>query len=75
MLPLLPLLTVAESLDGGVSWRYLGVALHEEGWSLSHPFVFSWNGGVYMLPQVQCSAKCRLLPVALHNHISCTCVA
>lgn len=66
--PLLALPTVAESLDGGLSWRYLGVALHEEGWSLSHPFVFSWNGAVYMLPQVRCSANCRLLPVAPHNH-------
>ena len=38
---------VAESTDGGISWRHLGIALDEE-WHLSYPFVFSYNGEVIL---------------------------
>ncbi|KAH7445702.1 hypothetical protein KP509_01G021000 [Ceratopteris richardii] len=41
---------VAESSDGGASWRYLGIALDEE-WHLSFPYVFTFNGQVYMMPE------------------------
>lgn len=36
---------VAESADGGASWKYLGIALEEE-WHLSFPYVFDYNGEV-----------------------------
>eukprot|EP00249_Psilotum_nudum_P019997 c27513_g1_i2 orf=543-2864(+) len=41
---------VAESLDGGASWQHLGIALDEE-WHLSHPYVFKYNGQIYMMPE------------------------
>lgn len=37
---------VAQSSDGGASWKYLGVALDEE-WHLSFPFVFTYNEEVF----------------------------
>ena len=36
---------VAESTDGGISWRHLGIALDEE-WHLSFPYVFDYDGQV-----------------------------
>lgn len=41
---------VAESSDGGASWKYLGIALDEE-WHLSFPFVFDYNGQIYLMPE------------------------
>lgn len=41
---------VVESSDGGASWKYLGIALDEE-WHLSFPFVFEYDGQVYMMPE------------------------
>jgi hypothetical protein len=50
---------VAESHDGGASWRYLGLAL-DEPWHLSYPFVFQWQGQAYMLPEGYGSGALRL---------------
>ena len=50
---------VAESIDGGITWRYLGVAL-SESWHLSYPHVFSWQGDVYMMPEGYKSGSLRL---------------
>jgi hypothetical protein len=50
---------VAESLDGGATWRYLGIALAER-WHLSYPHVFSWNNEVYMMPEGSGSGSLRL---------------
>ncbi|KAI5054728.1 hypothetical protein GOP47_0029873 [Adiantum capillus-veneris] len=36
---------VAESTDGGGTWRHLGIALDEE-WHLSYPHVFEFDGQV-----------------------------
>ena len=52
---------VAESRDGGASWRYLGLAL-DEHWHLSYPFVFEWRGevggpGGTRGPRAQCMAR------------------
>ena len=41
---------VARSTDAGLRWEHLGTAL-EEPWHLSYPFVYSWNGSVYMVPE------------------------
>ncbi|MCO5556846.1 hypothetical protein L7F22_010400 [Adiantum nelumboides] len=41
---------VAESSDGGISWKYLGIVLDEE-WHLSFPYIFSYKGQVYMMPE------------------------
>lgn len=50
---------VAESLDGGATWQYIGIALSEP-WHLSYPHVFSWNGQVYMMPEGSESGSLRL---------------
>lgn len=50
---------VAESLNGGATWRHLGIVLRES-WHLSYPHVFSWNGEVYMLPEGSGSGGLRL---------------
>lgn len=36
--------------DGGAAWQHLGTALSET-WHLSYPFVFLYQGEVYMLPE------------------------
>lgn len=36
---------VARSTDKGASWEQLGIAL-DEGWHLSYPYVFDYNGNV-----------------------------
>ena len=50
---------VAESQDGGVTWRYLGIVLREN-WHLSYPHVFSWKDHVYMMPEGSGSGSLRL---------------
>ncbi|KFM24944.1 Exostosin-2 [Auxenochlorella protothecoides] len=50
---------VAESRDGGASWRYLGIAL-DEAWHLSYPHVFSWEGQMYMVPEGYQSGALRV---------------
>lgn len=41
---------VAISTDHGLTWKHLGTAL-DEPWHLSYPFVFRWQGEVYMMPE------------------------
>lgn len=36
---------VAQSVDKGVTWQPLGIALDEE-WHLSYPYVFDYSGNV-----------------------------
>ncbi|KAH7428867.1 hypothetical protein KP509_09G020700 [Ceratopteris richardii] len=50
---------VAQSLDGGASWKYLGIALDEE-WHLSYPFVFIYNNEIYMMPEGSAKGDLRL---------------
>ncbi|KAI5077385.1 hypothetical protein GOP47_0007209 [Adiantum capillus-veneris] len=50
---------VAKSSDGGVSWKYLGIALDEE-WHLSFPFVFTYIGEIYMMPEGSGKGDLRL---------------
>ncbi|KAL4447827.1 hypothetical protein ABPG75_005046 [Micractinium tetrahymenae] len=52
-------IAVARSDDGGASWRVLGVAL-DEPWHLSYPFVFAWEGKMYLLPEGHASGSLRL---------------
>ena len=41
---------VAVSEDSGLTWKHLGIAL-DEPWHLSYPFLFRWEGQVYMMPE------------------------
>ncbi|CAA0829235.1 Glycosyltransferase family protein 64 protein C5 [Striga hermonthica] len=41
---------VAQSIDNGATWKQLGIALDED-WHLSYPFVFDYNGNIYMMPE------------------------
>ncbi|KAL0874890.1 hypothetical protein Bca101_024595 [Brassica carinata] len=41
---------VAKSTDKGATWKPLGIAL-DEPWHLSFPFVFNYNGQIYMMPE------------------------
>ncbi|GKB26608.1 glycosyltransferase family protein 64 protein C5, partial [Tanacetum coccineum] len=41
---------VARSIDNGASWEQMGVVLDEE-WHLSYPYVFDYNGQIYMMPE------------------------
>lgn len=50
---------VAESTDGGASWRHLGIALDEE-WHLSYPYVFEYDGQIYMMPEGSQKGDLRL---------------
>lgn len=50
---------VARSLDNGASWEQLGVVLDEE-WHLSYPYVFDYNGQIYMMPEGSKKGDLRL---------------
>ncbi len=50
---------MAESPDGGGTWRYLGLAL-DEPWHLSYPFIFQHQGKMYMVPEGYGSGALRL---------------
>ncbi|ERN01297.1 glycosyltransferase family protein 64 protein C5 [Amborella trichopoda] len=50
---------VARSLDNSATWEHLGIALDEE-WHLSFPYVFSYNGEIYMLPEGSQKGDLRL---------------
>ncbi|KAJ7268242.1 hypothetical protein O6H91_Y399300 [Diphasiastrum complanatum] len=50
---------VAESVDDGTTWQYLGIALDEE-WHLSYPFVFEFDGQIYMMPEGSKNGDLRL---------------
>ncbi|CAH8324383.1 unnamed protein product [Eruca vesicaria subsp. sativa] len=50
---------VAESTDKGATWKPLGIAL-DEPWHLSFPFVFNYNGQIYMMPESNELGQLRL---------------
>ncbi|KAE8721549.1 Glycosyltransferase family protein 64 protein C5 [Hibiscus syriacus] len=53
---------VAKSIDKGATWQQLGIALDEE-WHLSFPYVFSYLGQVYMMPESSEKGEVRLYRV------------
>ncbi|KAI3458895.1 hypothetical protein Pfo_015558 [Paulownia fortunei] len=50
---------VAQSIDKGATWQQLGIALDEE-WHLSYPYVFDYNGNIYMMPEGSAKGDLRL---------------
>ncbi|THF94174.1 glucosamine inositolphosphorylceramide transferase 1 isoform X1 [Camellia sinensis] len=50
---------VARSIDNGATWQQLGIALDED-WHLSYPYVFDYNGQVYMMPEGSATGDLRL---------------
>ncbi|XP_060212509.1 glucosamine inositolphosphorylceramide transferase 1-like isoform X1 [Lycium barbarum] len=50
---------VARSIDKGASWEQLGIALDED-WHLSYPYIFDYNGKIYMLPEGRAKGQLRL---------------
>lgn len=50
---------VARSTDKGASWEQLGIALDED-WHLSYPYVFEYDGNIYMLPEGRAKGQLRL---------------
>ncbi|GAB4815338.1 hypothetical protein N2152v2_002384 [Parachlorella kessleri] len=50
---------VAQSTDGGATFKHLGVVL-DEPWHLSYPFIFGYKGQIYMLPEASGSGQLQL---------------
>ncbi|XP_042018054.1 glucosamine inositolphosphorylceramide transferase 1-like [Salvia splendens] len=50
---------VARSVDKGATWEQLGIALDED-WHLSYPYVFEYNGNIYMMPEGSVKGDLRL---------------
>ncbi|KAK4435888.1 Glucosamine inositolphosphorylceramide transferase 1 [Sesamum alatum] len=50
---------VARSIDKGATWQPLGIALDED-WHLSYPYVFEYNGNIYMMPEGSAKGDLRL---------------
>ncbi|KAL2249344.1 glycosyltransferase family protein 64 protein C5 [Sesamum indicum] len=50
---------VARSIDKGATWKQLGIALDED-WHLSYPYVFEYNGNIYMMPEGSANGDLRL---------------
>ncbi|VFQ63432.1 unnamed protein product [Cuscuta campestris] len=50
---------VARSIDRGATWEPLGIALDED-WHLSYPYVFDYNGNIYMMPEGSAKGDLRL---------------
>lgn len=50
---------VARSVDKGATWEQLGIALDED-WHLSYPYVFDYNGHIYMMPEGSAKGDLRL---------------
>ncbi|GFQ00345.1 glycosyltransferase family protein 64 protein c5 [Phtheirospermum japonicum] len=50
---------VSRSLDKGTTWQQLGIALDED-WHLSYPYVFEYNGNIYMMPEGSAKGDLRL---------------
>ncbi|XP_071732365.1 glucosamine inositolphosphorylceramide transferase 1-like [Rutidosis leptorrhynchoides] len=50
---------VARSLNNGATWEQMGVVLDEE-WHLSYPYVFDYNGQIYMMPEGSKKGDLRL---------------
>ncbi|KAL8145928.1 hypothetical protein AgCh_003890 [Apium graveolens] len=43
-------IAVARSTDKGATWQQLGIALDED-WHLSYPYIFDYNGQIYLMPE------------------------
>ncbi|XP_051130888.1 glucosamine inositolphosphorylceramide transferase 1-like [Andrographis paniculata] len=56
-------IAVAQSMDNGVTWKHLGIALDED-WHLSYPYVFEYNGNIYMIPESSGKGDVRLYRAA-----------
>ncbi|KAL6980266.1 Glucosamine inositolphosphorylceramide transferase 1 [Sarracenia purpurea var. burkii] len=54
---------VARSVDNGATWEQLGIALDED-WHLSYPYVFDYNGQIYMMPEGSAKGELRLYRAA-----------
>lgn len=52
-------IAVAQSKDNGATWQQLGVALDED-WHVSYPYVFDYNGNIYMMPESSVKGDLRL---------------
>ncbi|KAK4493237.1 hypothetical protein RD792_017894 [Penstemon davidsonii] len=50
---------VSRSVDDGATWQQLGIALDED-WHLSYPYVFDYNGNIYMMPESSSKGELRL---------------
>ncbi|KVI06861.1 EXTL2, alpha-1,4-N-acetylhexosaminyltransferase [Cynara cardunculus var. scolymus] len=50
---------VARSIDNGASWEQMGIALDED-WHLSYPYVFDYDGQIYMMPEGSKKGDLRL---------------
>lgn len=50
---------VAKSIDQGATWQHLGIALDEE-FHLSYPYVFDYDGQIYMMPESSQKGNLRL---------------
>ncbi|KAJ8433307.1 hypothetical protein Cgig2_012875 [Carnegiea gigantea] len=50
---------VSKSTDKGATWKQLGIALDED-WHLSYPYVFNYNGQIYMMPESSQKGELRL---------------
>ncbi|KAF5205735.1 glycosyltransferase family protein 64 protein C5-like [Thalictrum thalictroides] len=50
---------VSKSYDKGATWQHLGMALDED-WHLSYPYVFDYNGQIYMMPESSEKGELRL---------------
>ncbi len=51
---------VAVSEDCGLAWKHVGIAL-DEPWHLSYPFLFRWEGEMYMMPEASKQVPTLLL--------------
>ncbi|KAL2548930.1 Glycosyltransferase family protein 64 protein C5 [Forsythia ovata] len=50
---------VSRSIDKGATWQQLGIALDED-WHLSYPYVFDYDGNIYMMPEGSQKGELRL---------------
>ncbi|CAI9759790.1 unnamed protein product [Fraxinus pennsylvanica] len=50
---------VSRSTDKGATWQQLGIALDED-WHLSYPYVFDYDGNIYMMPEGSQKGDLRL---------------
>ncbi|KAL3649670.1 Glucosamine inositolphosphorylceramide transferase 1 [Castilleja foliolosa] len=50
---------VSQSTDNGAMWQQLGIALVED-WHLSYPYVFDYDGNIYMMPEGSAKGDVRL---------------
>ncbi|XP_022880596.1 glycosyltransferase family protein 64 protein C5-like [Olea europaea var. sylvestris] len=50
---------VSRSIDKGATWQHLGIALNED-WHVSYPYVFDYDGSIYMMPEGSWKGELRL---------------